>query len=402
VRDGSSGGSPPKQRCAAVFLTALVVTVMMSASWPSAIRAATPTWHRVPAPNGAAGGYALNDVVATSTTDAWAVGSVAGRRRQTFAMHWDGRAWSRVPTPNRSVPSADNELLGVAATSASNAWAVGSTYDHGVTRTLILHWNGTRWTRVPSPNPGGNGYDSLEGVAATSASDAWAVGEYDKGGIDRPLTLHWDGLSWSKVRSPTPSGSYDYAFLDGVAATSASDVWAVGFASGKPSRSIVLHWDGTAWTQVPSPSPGAKPTLFGVAVAGPSDVWAVGYHFHKGTIATLVLHWNGRLWTKVSSPNPGGDFSYNLLSDVAAVSPTNVWAVGQFDYSAFSSRSGHQHTLILHWDGRSWSRVPSPNQDASTADNWFNGVAATSASDVWAVGNSVTAPGYRTLVAHCC
>src|SRR5689334_8733561 len=57
---------------------------------------------------------------------------------------------------------------GVAATSASNAWAVGG--NNGFT--LIAHWNGTGWKKVPSPN-GSNGANNLEGVAATSASNAW-------------------------------------------------------------------------------------------------------------------------------------------------------------------------------------------------------------------------------------
>ena len=46
--------------------------------------------------------------------------------------------------------------------------------------TLIEHWNGTAWTQVPSPNPSGD--NVLDGVAATSASNAWAVGFYSPSG----------------------------------------------------------------------------------------------------------------------------------------------------------------------------------------------------------------------------
>jgi len=42
--------------------------------------------------------------------------------------------------------------------------------------------------------------------------------------------------------------------LDAVAATSATDAWAVGnYSSASASGTLILHWDGTAWTQVPSP-----------------------------------------------------------------------------------------------------------------------------------------------------
>jgi hypothetical protein len=48
-----------------------------------------------------------------------------------------------VPSPN---PSSDDQLTSVSADSATDAWAVG--YDAGTTtRTLILHWNGTAWSK---------------------------------------------------------------------------------------------------------------------------------------------------------------------------------------------------------------------------------------------------------------
>ncbi len=76
-----------------------------------------------------------------------------------------------------------NSLIGVAVTAASNAWAVGGTADS----TLILRWTGSRWIRVPSPNPGTSA--ELVGVAATSAGNAWAVGSFDDGPQDT-LAVH--------------------------------------------------------------------------------------------------------------------------------------------------------------------------------------------------------------------
>jgi hypothetical protein len=37
-------------------------------------------------------------------------------------------------------------LYGVAATSASNAWAVGDTGTGNGHKTLIMHWNGKAWS----------------------------------------------------------------------------------------------------------------------------------------------------------------------------------------------------------------------------------------------------------------
>jgi hypothetical protein len=89
-------------------------------------------------------------------------------------LHWTGTAWKQVPSPNSGTASDANVLSGVAVTSPSDAWAVGS-YASGRGRTLTLHWNGTAWKQVPSPNAG-SGKNALVGVAATSASNAWAVG----------------------------------------------------------------------------------------------------------------------------------------------------------------------------------------------------------------------------------
>src|SRR5579871_4133268 len=69
--------------------------------------------------------------------------------------------------------SFSGQLHGVAATSAKNAWAVGSAGTTTHPKTLIVHWNGSSWRPVSSPSPSGS---MLRAVAATSASNAWAVG----------------------------------------------------------------------------------------------------------------------------------------------------------------------------------------------------------------------------------
>src|SRR5262249_61154849 len=112
-------------------------------------------------------------------------------------------SWQKVSSPSPGLNY--NFLSGAAATSASNAWAVGS-YDSGTGRNagLIERWNGTSWKQVPSPNPGSVNND-LFGVAATSATSAWAVGVYSRSTVgNRPLTGHRDGKAWNQRPSPNP------------------------------------------------------------------------------------------------------------------------------------------------------------------------------------------------------
>src|SRR5438067_982720 len=84
----------------------------------------------------------------------------------------------------------------------------------------------------------------------------------------------------------------------------------------------------------------------GTAAVAAHAVWAVGdYYSSSGSVQTLVEHWNGSTWSTVPSPNPG--MGYNYLSGVGAVSAHDVWAVG--NYAAGSS--GADQTLAEHWNG---------------------------------------------------
>lgn len=111
----------------------------------------------------------------------------------------------------RSAPPASSHLSdnlrAVAASSPSNVWAVGTYEAIGWQQTLIEHWNGTAWTIMPSPDPGGQRANNfLYAVAATSASSAWAVGSYRKGDVWHTLIEHWNGYSWRVTPSPSPGG----------------------------------------------------------------------------------------------------------------------------------------------------------------------------------------------------
>src|SRR5215472_15076095 len=127
-----------------------------------------------------------------------------------------------------------SELDGVFCTTAANCWAVGEQTINHATLNLVLHWTGRHWARVSVPNPGGirNGDSSeLFGIRCTSASNCWAVGHAQKlFHADLDEALHWNGKKWSAVPTPTPAGilSGDNNRLDDVTCTSAARCLAVG------------------------------------------------------------------------------------------------------------------------------------------------------------------------------
>jgi hypothetical protein len=318
----------------------------------------------------------VSAVAATSARNAWAVGGDP----RIVILHWNGTAWTRAPSPNLA-----GHLSSVAATSADDAWAAGYTSSPaGRDAALILHWNGTTWKQVPSPNPSAG--TVLDSMAAISAGDAWAVGYTGMGTLTcrrcATLILHWNGTTWKRVPSPNPSAGSQ---LDGVAATSAGNAWAVGYTgmgtlTCRRCTTLILHWTGKAWTRVPSPNPPGGGTITGVAATSARSAWAVGYS--QG--GTLILRWNGKAWTRVPSPTP----TTGILECVAAASAHSAWAAG-------ATISGN--ALILHWTGTAWEQVRTPNPTPGHGEN-LTGVAATSARNAWVAGYA--GGGGQALIAH--
>ena len=197
-------------------------------------------WTRTPSPDP---GFRneLDAVTATSAASAWAVGSSGSQQEPAwpFILHWNGTAWTRVAAPH--LTGTGGELHGVDASSAVNVWAAGDISDSAGQHTLMLRWNGTGWTRAPSPNPGGPGLvHSLRGVAATSPANAWAVGYTSNGAGNQPLILHWNGTAWTRAASPSPGAGGDLA---AITASSPANTWAVGqFSAVGPDNAFAVRY----------------------------------------------------------------------------------------------------------------------------------------------------------------
>lgn len=363
----------------------------------------------------------LTGIAVLSSCDAWAAGSYsnsAGRLR-TLIAHWTGTSWPTLASPS---PGTDAELRSVAAASPNDIWAAGFYYVGATQLTLIEHWNGTTWAQVASPNPGNSASDALFGVAVASRDSAWAVGDYYIGLFDRTLILHWNGTAWAQVTSPNPVHRTRYIELTSVAVVTGHTVrarsaaWAVGwYADGPVTRSLIVRWTGTAWTRVASPSAGPPATytqLEGVVAVSPSRAWAVGYFGDAGEGVTpgstgaagpdrdasgtfdriLIERWNGHVWKRATVTNPGRRGSW--LYGVTAASRSSAWAVGS--YFAGST----QRTLVEHWNGTTWKQLASANPARPASEDVLAGVAGSSCSDIWAVGYSLTAP-FLSIAVRC-
>ena len=251
---------------------------------------------------------------------------------RAFAEVWNGTSWT-ISNPITLMSGSTflpTLLEGAASTDPSNVWAAGvSVNAANVEVPLIEHFSGTTWS-VSNNAPVGDGGE-LVNVATDATNDAWAVGlEITGGGSGQvPLVMHWNGSVWQQVGTPNPG---TFSGLTGVEASSATNAWAVGTSfNGSISAPIAMHWDGTQWLTVAVPNPAVNgATLQSVSAVGPNDVWAFGLQYTDpmGDSVPLIEHWDGTTWSVAqSAPGtpPPGDSGSLFGSTVAS---SHVLTVG--------------------------------------------------------------------------
>lgn len=352
-------------------------------------------WTAVPGGNHGADSTSLSSVAAAASDDVWAVGSwtADGVTFHPMIERWLGSSWAGVPAGSGSGPSA--ALTGVAVAGPDDVWAVGLRAGSSTFRTLAQHWEGAAWSVIPTPNAG-SGENVLTAVEAVAPGDVWAVGYHatSSGSPRRTLAEHWDGHRWSVI--PTPDAGSGESFLWSLDAVSPSNVWAVGQRDRQIGiASLIEHWNGSAWSVVPAPAASDEDILQGVSAAGAGRVLAVGRALASGDrIRALAEAYDGSSWSL--TPVPNGSPELNWLFSVAA-SSEGAWAVGE-------RRDGlgtAYRTLIERWDGSRWRVVSAPNR--SPQDNVLSSVARVpGTAEHWAVGSFLRNGTGRALIEHRC
>jgi hypothetical protein len=376
------------------------LAMLLALIWVPALTHAQSIFQVAPTPNGHHGptNNGLQAVAASSPSDIWAVGQTA--------IHFDGTQWTAFATP---MIHGDNTsyLDGVVDFSPTDAWAAGIVGIGTATPGQVIeHWDGAAWSVAGGPTFSSGEQPAIYGMTAVNANDIWAVGTLlVDNEILEALFEHWDGTSWTSYTG------FFYGFFRAVSADAPNDIWAVGY-NGNVTFSE--HFDGTSWTLVRTPNVGTGPnSLGGVVALAPDNVWAVGFSTastkpppgqYDVPTETLIEHYDGTSWSVVASPNVGPNSQYqsNRLLGVTAVSPTDIWAFGSY-FAA--SGSEDQFTLVMQWNGTSWSLAPSPDpKPGNFLDDILFGGVATAPGSVWIVGSedpfTQGKPVTVTLVLH--
>ena len=354
----------------------------------------------------------------------------------TLAVALLGSTAAAAAAPRHRVAATAHGFLdGVSCFSASNCVAVGQrTPAQGLGGTLAERWNGTTWSAVHTPNPGGSAGTRLTGVACPGPATCLAVGWFTDGasGDTLPTAEKWNGTSWSLLSVPDAPGSTD-ARLDGIACSGTGNCFAAGVSM---SHTFIEHWNGSAWSIVSSPNPNTDDLLLGATCPSASQCWAVGFTTSGTTGGTLAERWNGTNWTVVHTPASSDSelagVSCASTSDcVATGSGGNMFAVAQvWNGTAWASAlpkkptgatitvlkgvscppggsacesvgakevSSGERALAERWNGSAWS-VQSTGTISGATLSSLDAVTCTSAGNCWATGEVDTSSARDVLI----
>lgn len=286
----------------------------------------------------------LRDAVMTSATSGFAVGW------NLFLSRWDGSKWTNDAPP--AGVQITRALQGVWSDGPSNAWAVGEANS-------ILRYNGSAWSAVSSVNkPIANtdNYNAVWGVG----SDVWVAGDN--------TILHCKATASCAVEA---SGG---GILYSLWGSAANNVFAVG-AGGR-----ILRYNGTAWSQMASPTNRA---LARIAGSSASDIWAVG--------DSVLMHFDGTTWTV--HPVTENRLRSKVPSQLSSGGGAVIFQIGLWVRGPKEAYIGGDGGVIFRWDGAEWRQVSSGDQGYQRRILSITGAAGCA----MAVTEGVSDAGWHTL-----
>jgi hypothetical protein len=294
-------------------------------------------------------GGVLTGISMVSASEGWAVGRgfEVGKPDSVLLLHYDGHTWKQVPGPQR----ADAEQ--VQMLSASEGWAVGDG--------SILHYDGRTWRRQALPTSLGLSAAKtiyVSDISMLSPAEGWAVGTLQVNGngdtskANPPssgVILHYIGGYWTVQKIIQRAG------LAGVSMLSAADGWVSGSISEANipgyTAPLLLHYSGGQWAQAPQPLNLGSYLITGsfgpISMVSSTDGWVTS--FDSGLLHSILLHYDGTAWSKVELPNIQNIIEYSL-NNLAMLSANEGWAVGVVNVT-----SSLASPLMLHYLNGVWS-----------------------------------------------
>jgi len=204
-----------------------------------------------------------------------------------------GSTWT-----SQTIGGYSKEFLDIDAVAENDVWVCGND---------IWHYNGTAWSESLTNN------NQFGGLYALDSTHVWAVG---MGGIIK----FWNGHIWTD--QDLDHDLYGDFCLRDVYAADDNHVWAVGNNGLTGEDAIVFFYNGSQW--VPQYLAGLDTTLYSIDGVGTSDIWVTGGGYADYPLGGVMLHYNGTAWSQKTSPSTNWG---ELIGRVSVIDSSHIWAV---------------------------------------------------------------------------
>ncbi len=314
------------------------------------------------------------DVSMVSPTEGWALAQVTktpdGKTTHNTVTfyHYQNGIWTPV-TLTLSAAAANLLRQGgpggfngvISMDSATDGWAIASNFNRG---SVLFHFTGSAWREAPNaPSQG------LSGIQALSAHSVWAYSGTTYSG-QTPSIFHYDGTTWTRQ---TIGGVTAQSRLVTLQMASDSLGWALMSASGdyaNPNYTVAQYAGNNTWTVHSTINAGNLGEISGLAMVSPEEGWAFGASAidgpssvtaGKATPQALYHYSHGRWQTAPVSLNDG--VSFVTLEKIVMRSASDGWIIAQDQNQrpGITASGIERHTILLHYDGASWTQAPTPD-----------------------------------------
>ncbi len=350
----------------------------------------------------------LADVSMVSPTEGWALAQVTktpdGKstpKTVTF-YHYQNGLW----TPEMVNLSNDAAtLLGTGGVggfngvlsmdSATDGWAMARNFNRG---SVLFHFSAGKWQEVQQGAPGGN----LAGIQAISAHSVWVFNDPFSSGS--PAIFHFDGASWTQQTINANIGAHGQILA--LRMVSDSQGWALMKPSqdyGDPNYTVLKYTGNNTWTTHSTLNAGNLGEISGLAMVSADDGWAIGQRGIDGPssvtagkpVPQVLYHYSNGKWQSVPLQFTSGG-AFVTLQSIVMRSAHDGWIIAQEQnmQPGVTASGIEKHTILLHYDGASWTETQTPDVggDASA----ITGMSF--AGDVgWACGFVAALPSGQTI-----
>ncbi len=303
-------------------------------------------------------GIGLHDVHMVTANDGWAVGYDANAPAQSLVLHYDGTSWSRVAA------DAIGGLNTLAMVSATEGWAITDSSNK-----RILHYHHAQWKAETLPAA----ISWAESIDILSATDGWLGatsldGGQGTGNVTAGMFLRLINGQW-RVQQTFPK-----AQITSLSMSSATDGWATGEIDTVVNHNVTSkiafwHYTEGRWVQLPDQTGGglADGAIATLKMLSPTDGWLLSVKGleHIGSpiaVPTVIYHYNGVTWERATSPTIPNRIADDL-SGVSFVTPDEAWAVGSANVQEGAGSScgctSSGRLLIMHYLNGTWTVVQS-------------------------------------------